>query len=497
VQLRSSADDPLKRALFPLDLPSYLQWTLSSLVRPSSAYPPSPPPVILVSGPKASGKSTISRYLTNTYLTSSPADQPKTTFWSDLDPGQPEFSAPGQVSLVQLSAPVIGPPFTHSLSTATTPQQRLIRSHTLAAITPKEDTDHFLSCAIDLISHYSRQRYAFPTAPLIINCSGWVLGSAVTVLKDLIKHLHVTNTILMAPMAPDVVSEIETLLPRGRVLVIPTRDSKPIQTRTNAEFRAMTTQSYFHSIAAPRPLPPQLPTDTTTVSTTAIPQIWDTRPLSHHTPHLVPFTSLFALASYGEPLDPVFATTVINGMVLAICIIEDDAAFSPLLASEDAVPETLITSSPEGLPVLLPSRDGIVRPLDPTHTRCLGLAIVRGVDVENRELQLLTPVPLEEILDAIVEGGVEDEGDECTEVEKGKGGQADEDRGAKSRVVLVRGKFDSPDWAFLEDVYAGVEGVQGRERPYVAEKKGGTVGLGANVWRVRHLPRKSGGAGGG
>lgn len=82
--------------------------------------------------------------------------------------------------------------------------------------------------------------------------------------------------------------------------------------------------------------------------------------------------------------------------------------------------------------------------------------------------------------------------------------------------MLVRGKFDFPDWALLEDVHYssaakrkagfgddqeedsdededGVEAVvQAKsviERPYVSVRRP-DAGIGGSVWRVRHLPRR-------
>lgn len=73
---------------------------------------------VLVCGPKASGKSTFSRYLLNHVL--SPAPETENGYintdgcaFLDLDPGQPEFAPMGQVYLAHLRAPFFGPPFTH------------------------------------------------------------------------------------------------------------------------------------------------------------------------------------------------------------------------------------------------------------------------------------------------------------------------------------------------------------------------------------------------
>ena len=323
------------------------------------------------------------------------------------------------------------------------------------------------------------------------------MGSAVQVLLSLVKGCRVSDAVLMAPMDSDVVGEIELLLPKGSVVVIPPREGpKAAGSRSSAEFRAMGALAYFHSSAAPELL---LSKDDSEQGEevrkegTRDLQTWDTRPLTHFRPWCVAFSGpdqgFLGISSYGEAVDPDFLATVINGMLLAVCVIEDDACFLssyPPIVQDDgdeedteSVLSRAVARSPEGLPYLLPSHSGIVTPLDPTYSRCLGLALVRGVDTVKQELQLLTPIPEEDLLEAV--GG---------------------EHGGR-RIVLVRGKFDSPDWAFLEHVSyrdggADEAGKTHSERPYVAERKlGGESGLGGNVWRVRHLPRKANGDGGG
>lgn len=505
----------------PLEVEQDVQSSLRQII---TSPKPSSTPAILVSGPKASGKSTISRWLTNTYLTSaSPrhAAKPtsntnslstnsnltpfsKTCFWLDLDPGQPEFSAPGQVSLVQLDTPILGPPFTHPTA------QHLIRSHTLACISPKEDSDHFVACALDLLSHYLRLRsFSFPDSPLVVNCSGWVLGSAVDVLLQLVRGFPLTDVVLMQPMDADVVQMIEQAIsPRGKVLLVPQKEIKPVQSRTSAEFRAMMGMSYFHSYPISTPLQSEGRPGTKDS------QIWDTKPLSNMRPWKISYTGpnsgIYAISSYGEAIPPAFLSIVLNSTLVAICVVEESTAFPSLASSYDAnynsayapspqeeasIENKLVARTPEDLPYLLPDRSGLIAPLDPRFSRCIGLGLIRGIDTEKKELHLLTPVSAEEI--AEITAPIEDDETDWETVgaaERETTGAAEGKR--KNKIVLVRGKFDSPDWALLEDAYAGIEVDAGVGRPYVAERKAdGERSLGGNVWRVRHLPRKMGGGG--
>lgn len=424
----------------------------------------------MVSGPKASGKSTISKWLVNTFLTASKAVASPSCFWLDLDPGQPEFTAPGQMSLVQIRTPVLGPNYSHPNGHISS-SHRAIRSHTLAANSPKEDVVHFLACAMDLRDEYFRQLEDFAGAPLIINCSGWVLGSAVSAMMELVQQFPLTDVVLMDPMERETVAAIEATLPTAKVLTIPPRH-KPSQSRTSAELRAMLAMAYFHSL-------------TPTIGLS----VWTDKPLSELHPWHVKYNGkdagISSIISYGEAVNPDFLASVIDGMMVAVCEVESDEAYATVQYRPPHVPGVSaarmgenvaerVGRTPEGLPYFRSDHSGLIQPLDPRFSCCKGLAIVRGIDVAKQELQLMTPMSVREIM--ALQG---------------------------SKTVLVRGKFDSPDWVFLEDMYSGsAQKTEDHEvlslpknktsRPYVAQRDP-EGGLGEKVWRVRHLPRKAGG----
>ena len=78
----------------------------------------------------------------------------------------------------------------------------------------------------------------------------------------------------------------------------------------------------------------------------------------------------------------------------------------------------------EGIPLI---RNPHGRTLDPRRSRTLGLVLVRGIDPRRGELQILTPLP-----DDVVAVAAADQ-----------------------NLVLVAGKFDTPNWAYAEDLYLG------------------------------------------
>jgi polynucleotide 5'-hydroxyl-kinase GRC3/NOL9 len=468
--LRSSSDDPLKRAVTALEVEQDCQVTLNRVLsKPTATHPSS---VIMVSGPKGSGKSTICKWIINTFLTASKGTASTSCFWLDLDPGQPEYSAPGLMSLVQVRSPVLGPNYTHP-SGHVSSAHRTIRSHTVTSNSPREDVVHFLACAMDLRDEYFRALEDFPGAPLILNCSGWILGSAVSAMMELVQQFPLTDVVLMEPMERDTVASIEATLPMAKVLMIPPR-YKPAQSRTSAELRAMQAMSYFHSLSPGKGL-----------------SLWTSDTLSHihpwHVSYNGPNAGISNIMSYGEAVSPDFLASILDGMIVAICEIESDEAYATVQyrpphapsASAAEMGETMterIGRTPEGLPYLRADNSGLIQPLDPRFSCCKGLAIVRGINVAKQELQLITPMSVKQI--KALQG---------------------------SKTVLVRGKFDMPGWLFLEDTYSG-EAQKAKKQeafsllknktsgPYVAQRDANEtgLGLGEKEWRVRHLPRNFG-----
>jgi polynucleotide 5'-hydroxyl-kinase GRC3/NOL9 len=167
------------------------------------------------------------------------------------------------------------------------------------------------------------------------------------------------------------------------------------------------------------------------------------------------------LLCYDHQPAPELLAEAINGTVLALVKLESRAALRDLLlplpsSSQSHNPQPPTTSAGEEddaivaptssskvnvraaaghthpLP-LIPNPLG--RTLDPRHSRLLGLVLVRGVDVARGELQLVTPLPAEHI--ATVPG---------------------------QELVLVAGRFDTPTWAYAEDLYSRRAAAKGQRK---------------------------------
>lgn len=324
----------------------------------------------------------------------------------DLDPGQPEYTPAGTLSLVQVSAPNFGAPFVHPGLHDTS--YRVVRCHAMASSSPASSPELFLEAASDLFSTY---KSTMRGCPLIINTPGWILGTGLDLLSELITRTIPNEVVYMSHDGP--LESVEAIQGATRK-TFSTLSSQPseVSLRTAAHLRSMQTMSYFHR-------------DTRT-------QTWHAKPLASLRPWNIRYAGanpgIRGILSYDFQSPPDLLADAINGMVLAAVEVEDKAAFKSIMAGnkENTLrnsTEPAVTWSPEGLPIMANPADAA---LLPAHSRMLGLVLVRGIDVPNQHLQIITPIPVVEIERAREQG---------------------------HSVVLVHGKFDAPTWAYMEGFY--------------------------------------------
>ncbi|ERT02716.1 hypothetical protein HMPREF1624_01017 [Sporothrix schenckii ATCC 58251] len=384
--------------------------------------------VLFVCGPKSSGKSTFSRLLANRFVTKDVATvgkQPKK--WTtpsvavlDIDPGQPEFGTPGSLSLVHVQEPNFTPTFCHPyVAGRDSHSNRLLRAHELASVSPATDPEHYIECVLDLYSFYHRDLRN--RCPLVVNTPGWIQGTGLEILTGLIERMRPSDVIYMSQEGPEeTVAGLRSAYQGVPLVELPSQPGD-LKARTAAHLRTMQTMSYIHLDSSSHPTSATLRSLKTQSNSYAS---WLARP---------PPADLIADA--------------INGTVVSIVAIENMAAFRTVTEASDQGLEMEVDTdergemdhyapgsvtrrlpplvrSPEGIPYILNPDD---RKLDPCHSYKLGIALVRGISAQNKELHLLTPLPASEIIDEVMQ-------------QDGVG------------IVLVSGKFDSPTWAYTEDL---------------------------------------------
>ncbi|KAI1139161.1 hypothetical protein F5Y05DRAFT_340093 [Hypoxylon sp. FL0543] len=434
--LYTSTDGPKKAVLQDLVSPPEWNREIARLVNESSSKS------FMITGPKSSGKSTFGKILANRLITDqlngSKDRAHRGVAVLDLDPGQPEYCVAGQIALVLVTEPVISPSFSRPLPGL---EVQLVRSHAIASISPASDPELYLEAALDLMTYYIN---TLARCPLVINTPGWIQGTGLDLLTSLITNLRPTHVVYMSESGPaEVVDALQEFCKVSAFSTLPSQASQ-LTSRTAANLRFMQTMSYFH--AEPR----SCETDRYRIQ-------WNPMPLTTVPPWQVnyrgPNRGIFGIMCYDyqAPLD--LLADAINGTVLAVVGVESAKAFrysserielpnkatsdtmdiggnedEPASSSFSILQEKIISATPEGIP-FVDTTNGTT--LDPRYSHSLGLVLVRGIDVENGTLQLLTPLSAEAIENVMSKGG---------------------------EIVLVSGKFDTPSWAYTENLYCRAHG---------------------------------------
>ncbi|XP_010255658.1 PREDICTED: polynucleotide 5'-hydroxyl-kinase NOL9 [Nelumbo nucifera] len=152
----------------------------------------SPPPVAFICGAKNSGKTTFSRYLLNILL-----QRYKRVAYLDTDVGQPEFTPPGCLSLNVIDRQT---PDT-TIPCLKTPERCLF----FGDISSKRDPKSYLNNIFALYDYFRAEYYMSnenenlgkPQLPLVVNTPGWVKGIGYEILVEMLKYISPTHVVQM------------------------------------------------------------------------------------------------------------------------------------------------------------------------------------------------------------------------------------------------------------------------------------------------------------
>ena len=208
--LQQSPASFARQPLSALSVSSAWSSLLSSL---SAASRSSGPPSFLLCGRRNSGKSTLSRLLSNALLSSY-----RRVLYLDTDVGQCEHTPPSLLSLSLLSSPLLSPPHTRLLSASSSPSRLLLSFCT--------GETHFLSspalhmdCVAALLRRVEEERRSRrdEALPLVVNTAGWMRGVGAVVLAETIAAVRPRHLLLLT--ANDEAEEEERLsVPEGSQL---------------------------------------------------------------------------------------------------------------------------------------------------------------------------------------------------------------------------------------------------------------------------------------
>ncbi|KAJ2896963.1 Polynucleotide 5'-hydroxyl-kinase GRC3 [Zalerion maritima] len=374
------------------------------------------PTSVFVCGPKSSGKSTFSKLVCNKLLTSKASNGKGTEVAVlDIDPGQPEYSTAGLISLVHVNSLNLGASFTHPMPT--TPGNVIVRSHAIASPSPASRPDFYVSCVLDLFSRYQAE---LGHLPLVVNTAGWIQGTGLDILATLLSKLSPAEVIYMSTEGP--VDTVEALNSGSHIFSQLPSQSVEYASRTAAHLRTMQAMSYFHLASRTPNAGSEAYQDLPTLD-------WDPCPLVTRRPTVVRYSGkggISGVLSYHHQPHPNDLADSILGRIVAIVEL-----------SIHSLPLPSPKYTPEGLPYLTSDV-----PLDPASSNALGLALIRGLDPTSRTMDVLSPISLARVSAAIKAG---------------------------RRLLLVSGSFDLPTWFYTEEKYSQlgnvVEGEEGKGEP--------------------------------
>ncbi|KAI1909147.1 Polynucleotide 5'-hydroxyl-kinase grc3 [Ophidiomyces ophidiicola] len=466
--LHSSSDDPLKRHLRPLHLDRHWSLSIKALSNRGSGLR------VMTCGPKGSGKSTFNKYLFNHLLSVAPTRNGVRPVhdgvaYLDLDPGQPEFSPPGQVYLAHIRRPILGPSFSHP-NLLSENDGTIMRAHHIGATSPKDDPEHFEQCVMDLLHRYEIHLQTYPRCPLVINYPGWIFGRGLEVAISLVQSLGLSDLVYMSVQGPEEV--IEPLQAAAAEVYVPvtTLPSQPTEyaTRSSHQLRAMQMLSYFHMQPNPKDLP-----------------IWSDLPISQHRSFNVSYSGehqgIHGIMVAGFYHDPTHLPNLLEGSIVGVVALESLDSLSSLghsghpghvtvatantteapdgtlsesaanhcrpdqdLAMSNTDPPAASSSSDQpknptphdNLPYLFVGNGTCILP-NPSSSYCLGLALVRSIDTQSQTIQLTTPIAPRALRNVLETG---------------------------HHIVLVRGTLDNPNWALSEEYFAAKTALRAHRR---------------------------------
>lgn len=438
------------------------------------------PPIILLVGPKDSGKSTFARVLTNTLLSTSY----RQVAYLDLDPGQPEFTPPGLISLSLVDHPILGPPYTHPAGPVGREGSRRVRAHHLGYVSPREDPGAYIRAACDLMQEYYKlcKSEAQGEIPLVINTCGWIKGTGLELLNDIINFSNPSEIILIHSQhhppshygngnAASVVTDIQALTPHTTRFyhVQPGLSVGTSQRYSAADLRTLHTISYFHHYHQGI-LTSATPDNASTHIT------WSFKnPLTHHRPYILPASEVQGgvhILNLTPPLPSNLVFHAIEGSIVGIVLVDTESqdcndATSHLDTNGENTPVVAVT------PMIYPPNNPAPMP-ETSH--CVGLAVVRAL--ENRTTMSSSVFQL-----------VFPHGD--TYITQANDTSTSSPTSAFA-LALVRGRLEVPIWDFVFPAVNDTAGSGGKDQaekeatPWVVyDIPGGGKAVGVRKWRFR------------
>ncbi|KAJ0977933.1 hypothetical protein J5N97_013407 [Dioscorea zingiberensis] len=317
-----------------------------------------PPPIAVICGPKNSGKSTFSRYLINTLL-----PRYKKVGYLDTDVGQPDFFLPGCLSIHVIDE-YISDLMNWRIKSPD-------RCYFFGDVSSKRDPQAYLGQVTSLYDYFLEEHYKFnekEALPLIINTPGWVKGTGYDLLVEILKYIGPTHVVQIR------ISAESKNLPTGAFWL----DGEHYGLLDLIDIYSARTDFNNQSVLTRK--------DAGTLR--------DRR--------------LFEYFKLCFPSDlDIKANRDLAFALASLCPYEVPFSRIKVKHLHCQVPNTEVFHSLNATIVGLAIDSG-ERPLSCTQ-QCVGLGIVRGIDIKKDRIYVLTPVPIHDLqkVDLLLQGFIE------------------------------------------------------------------------------------------
>jgi len=295
-----------------------------------------------------------------------------------------------------------------------------VRSYYIGSSTPKQNSDSYIEAISSLFRYFSQDKI-LSEMPLIVNTHGWVKGIGEELLKKIVSTIE-PGTILQfgSSNAPrnlpanwlnqtgtffDIVSIWNT-----------TENENPNETSKNEELASNINLVRISEIQKPTFSLPLGPADLRNLSLMSyfdgniqfnsnssnfpsIPGVFSelnfnyfSLPLTHRFPYKISWDN-FGVFIFGEKIDPSLCLYALNSSLVGLLADPKNSYLN--------LPSTITKNGVKyDIPRLFPSE-----PFFP----CVGLGIIRSIDVEKREFHIITPIPYELLknVNVLVKGNID------------------------------------------------------------------------------------------
>lgn len=344
----------------------------------------------------------------------SPRKRKEAIFVLDLDSDSPEFTPPGQISLFECRTLLLGPESTHIATlSGSKDHTRIIRSHHTGVVDALDQQEHFRACVFDLLRAYDKLQ---SKAPMVIRGPPYSSFGRPQYTKD-IEHLlgvllptavvHIRATTPTEPHESTTMSKADASL-SWHVLQPHSSSEEHLSRR---ELQDNCIYSHFHSNHQGLGHSNIWTFDPVALRTTVI---W-----AYHSE--TPDVLGILYSEYPAPEDEV-VTTFLDGCLLWVVLIEDEELVNELFRQ-------VVRTRTEQLPQIRESTNSASPLPDPQKSSLIGMARLNSIDVEEHELDLCLPAPLD-VLSKI------------------------ETRTATGhpRIILIKDGSEVPDWLYTEQI---------------------------------------------